>query len=154
MRHASDLDAIAEASHDAATTRWLSDPQLDSSRRATSLDQVEEAFQSASAAPLVIADVATGKAVGLVNLEFRSDERASVAYSVFPDRRGQGIAGRAVDLVASWAFDELAVEELLLEIDPENAPSIRVAHKCHFTPVGHGTGDPEYLRFVRRGPSG
>jgi RimJ/RimL family protein N-acetyltransferase len=154
MRQASDLDAIAEASYDAATMRWLGDPPLDASRRATSLDRVEEAFRSGGAAPLVIAEAPTGKAVGLVNLQFRSDERASIAYSVFPNRRGHGIAGRAVDLVARWAFDELEVQELQLELDPENAPSIRVAHKCHFMPVGHAAGKPEYLRFVRRGGSG
>jgi RimJ/RimL family protein N-acetyltransferase len=57
---------------------------------------------------------------------------ATIAYSVFPDRRGQGIAGRSVQLVTRWANEDLDVKELLLEIDSANRSLLRVAEKCGF----------------------
>ncbi len=99
------------------------------------MDRVDEAWRSGAAAPLVVADAATDEPVGLVNLQFRDDRTAAVAYSVFPQHRGRGIAPRAVRLVGPWARDELGVEELLLEAHDGNTASIRVAEKCGFSPA-------------------
>jgi RimJ/RimL family protein N-acetyltransferase len=130
------------------------DPPLDEAASASSLDRVAEAFRSGTAAPLVIADAKTDEPVGLINLQFRSDDVASIAYSVFPDRRGQGIAGRSVQLVAQWATEELEVKELRLEIDPANRSSLRVAEKCGFVPVASDAESTEGKRVfvLRRSP--
>lgn len=135
-RVARDVDAIARASHDPQTLRWLEDPPMDEEARRTSLDRVEARWRSGAAAPLVVADAVTDEAQGLVNLQFRSKTVASVAYSVFPEARGRGLAPRAVRLAVAWARTELGVTELLLEADSDNAASIRVAEKCGFEPVG------------------
>jgi len=87
----------------------------------------------------MIADAGTDEPVGLVNLEFRDDEVASVAYSVFPAYRGRGIAPRAVRLLTDWAFQGLALHQVLLEADQENLASVRVAEKCQFQPLGTRT---------------
>jgi RimJ/RimL family protein N-acetyltransferase len=135
-RHVADLDAIAAASRDPETLRWLDDPPMDAEARRTSMSRVEGAWRSGHAAPLTIADAVTDRAVGIINVQFRTDDVASVAYSVFPSRRGHGIASRAVLLVADWAFRDLGVTQLLLEADEANAASIRVAEKCQFYRTG------------------
>ncbi len=54
---------------------------------------------------------------------------------MFPASRGQGFASRAVRLVTSWAFRDIGLTSLLLEIDEANDASLKVAEKCQFGPV-------------------
>ncbi|MEU2610311.1 GNAT family N-acetyltransferase [Micromonospora sp. NPDC007271] len=143
-RRESDLDAIAAASRDPEIRRWLDDEPMDEQARRTSLARAEEAWRSGTAAPLTIADAVTDEPVGLINLQFRGDAEASVAYGVFPQRRGRGVAPRAVRLLAGWALADLALEQVILETDERNIASIRVAEKCGFHRVGtrvEATGD-------------
>jgi RimJ/RimL family protein N-acetyltransferase len=139
LRRAGDLDAIAAASHDPETRRWLEDTPMDAEARRTSMTRVAAAWRSGEAAPLVIADAGTDEPVGIINLQFRNDAPATVAYSVFPAHRGRGIASRAVRLLAGWAFGDLRLTRLLLEADEANAASIRVAEKCGFRRIGSRT---------------
>ena len=139
LRTASDIDAIAAASHDPEARRWLIDPPMDEAARRTSMARVAEAWQSGQAAPLVIADAVTNEPAGIVNLQFRDDQVASIAYGVFPADRGKGVAPRAVELLAHWAFHDLGLTRLLLEADEQNAASIRVAEKCRFQRVDSRT---------------
>lgn len=142
-RRACDLDAISAASHDPETQRWLTDPPMDAEARAASMERVAEAFRTGRSAPLVIADHENDAPIGLINLQFRDDHVATIAYSVFPAHRGRGVAPRAVRLMSQWAFGHLGVTELLLEIDPQNVASVRVAEKCGFEPAVHGpAGEP------------
>ncbi|MER5700852.1 GNAT family protein [Micromonospora sp. NPDC002296] len=136
LRQTSDLDAIAAASHDSETRRWLDDEPMSGEARRTSLARTDEAWRSGRGAPLVIVDAVTDEPVGIINLQFQSDDVATVAYSVFPENRGQGVAPRAVRLLARWALSDLRVKRLGLEADDENSASIRVAEKCHFQYVG------------------
>ena len=144
-RRESDLASIVAASHDPETDRWLDDdplvPIADDVAARAAMARVEDSWQSGRAAPLVVADAVTDEPVGLVNLQFRDDRVATVAYSVFPEHRGRGVAPRAVRLVTPWARDSLGVEELLLEAHDGNAASIRVAEKCGFTQVDESDGD-------------
>jgi RimJ/RimL family protein N-acetyltransferase len=140
FRRASDLDAIAVASYDHDTRRWLTDPPMDEEARAASMARVAEAFATGGSAPLMIADHRTSEPIGLINLQFRDDHVATIAYSVFPAHRGKGVAPRAVRLMAEWAFCRLGLTELLLEIDQENVASVRVAEKCGFEVAERGRG--------------
>jgi RimJ/RimL family protein N-acetyltransferase len=135
-RRDSDWDAICAASRDPETLRWLSDPPMDAGARAAAMARVAEAFRTGRSAPLVIADGATDQPIGLINVQFRDRRVPTIAYSVFPAYRGQGVAPRAVRLVVDWAFCDLGLRELRLEIDPGNIASLKVAHKCGFEPAG------------------
>lgn len=57
-------------------------------------------------------------------------------YWVAPGARGWGIAGRALALVTRWAFDDLGLAVLLLEIHPDNAPSLALAHAAGYHEAG------------------
>jgi GNAT acetyltransferase-like protein len=85
-----------------------------------------------AAAPLMIAEANTDRPCGLINLQVRGDDEATVAYQVFPAHRGHGVAARALELVTGWAFHDLRLSRLPLEIDEANTASIRVAQKCGF----------------------
>jgi RimJ/RimL family protein N-acetyltransferase len=130
LRKESDVAAIAAASHDPQTRRWLDDSPMGDQARRTSMARVEEAWRSGKSAPLVIADAGTDEPVGLINLRF--GDSTTVAYSVFPAHRGRGIAPRAVRLITDWAFADLGMNRLLLEADEANTASLRVAEKCQF----------------------
>lgn len=157
LRRASDLPAIAAASHDPETRRWLDDEPMDEAALGSSMSKVEEAWRTGQAAPLLIADATTDEPVGIINLQFRDDEVATVAYSVFPAHRGRGIAPRAVRLLAGWALSGLGLTRLLLEAAAENTSSVRVAEKCGFEPIGSrveatAEGRRPLLVFARTNP--
>lgn len=149
-RRACDLDAISAASYDPETRRWLTDPPMDAQARAASMQRVAEAFRTGRSAPLVIADGENNEPIGLINLQFRDDHVATIAYSVFPAHRGKGVAARAVRLMTEWAFGPLGLTELLLEIDPKNVASVRVAEKCGFEPAEPGADGNGKLVFAAR----
>ena len=49
-----------------------------------------------------------------------------------PAARGRGVATRAVELLAGWAFAELGLEALKITCDPANRGSRRVAERAGF----------------------
>ncbi len=68
-----------------------------------------------------------------VHLEMSEGE---VGYIVAPGARGRGVAGRAIRLLAGWAFTQVGLARLEAWIDVGNDASIRVAEKTGFTHEG------------------
>lgn len=62
----------------------------------------------------------------------RASEGTEIGYAVGPAHRGQGLAARAVRVMAAYAFDQLGVEYAFLELEAENAASVAVATKAGF----------------------
>jgi RimJ/RimL family protein N-acetyltransferase len=58
---------------------------------------------------------------------------AFVGYWLAAPARGRGVATRAVELLARWAFAELGLARLELTCGPDNHASQRVAERCGFT---------------------
>jgi RimJ/RimL family protein N-acetyltransferase len=131
-----DAEAIAAASHDPVTLQWMSDPARDAETVRASVPKVPAAWRAGRTAPMVIADAPTDRVAGLINVQFKAEDFTTVAYSVFPSERGRGFAPRAVRLVADWALGGLGLEHLHLEVEAENAASIRVAEKSGFARIG------------------
>ncbi|WP_326737920.1 GNAT family N-acetyltransferase [Streptomyces sp. NBC_01022] len=72
-----------------------------------------------------------GAALGEVMLR-RAPEGTELGYAVGPAHRGQGLAARAVRVMAAYAFEELGAEQVILELEAENASSVAVATKTGF----------------------
>lgn len=75
-------------------------------------------------------------------------------YWVAPGARGRGIASHALRLLTGWAFAELGLGVILLEIRPQNAPSMAVAvaagyHEAGALDVNLETGKQHGLIFSR-----
>jgi RimJ/RimL family protein N-acetyltransferase len=95
-------------------------------------------WTSATDVEFVIADAAHAEPLGLITLRIaeRDPGLAAVGYWLRPEARGRGAATVAVQLIARWAFDELAVQRLELTTAPENVASQRVAERAGFTREG------------------
>jgi RimJ/RimL family protein N-acetyltransferase len=87
---------------------------------------------------LVIADPQTDEligSVGIVALDAAIGE-AEIGYWVAAEHRRRGIATRAVDLLARWALTDGGFRRVVLQIDPDNVHSRRVAEKAGFAYEG------------------
>lgn len=83
------------------------------------------------AAILLAITVDGGAPLGEVMLR-RAPEGTELGYAVGPAHRGQGLAARAVRVMASYAFDRLGAERVILELEAENASSVAVALRSGF----------------------
>nr|BBA84079.1 GCN5 family acetyltransferase [Streptomyces lavendulae] len=80
----------------------------------------------------------------------RSPEGTEIGYAVGPAHRGQGLAARAVRVMAAYAFEEWGSEQVILEVEAENTASVAVAGKAGFTllDVPAITGEEKGRPFV------
>lgn len=72
-----------------------------------------------------------GAPLGEVMLR-RAPEGTELGYAVGPAHRGQGLAARAVRVMAAYAFEQLGARQVILELEAENAASVAVATKAGF----------------------
>ncbi len=75
-----------------------------------------------------------GAAVGLVQATVTS-ERALIAYMLFTGATGRGLASEAVARVVRHLFDDLAVTDVIAEIDTRNTRSVALITRLGFRPV-------------------
>lgn len=73
-----------------------------------------------------------GAPLGEVMLR-RAPEGTEIGYAIGPAHRGQGLAARAVRVMAAHAFGQLGVEQVILELEADNAPSVAVARRTGFS---------------------
>ncbi|MEU4243194.1 GNAT family N-acetyltransferase [Actinoplanes sp. NPDC026619] len=85
-------------------------------------------------AEMVIVDAATGTPAGEIALFYQEPVtgQAMIGYSMLPAFRGRGLATRAAQLVALWAFAETDVARLIAGTLPTNVGSQRVLEKAGF----------------------
>lgn len=133
LRDERDVPSIVSASTDPETRQWLDDEPLTSEQQGDLVYRAEEQWRTGRGAPFVIADGASDRALGLVNVQFGEDEEvAGLAVSVFPEARGRGVASRALRLAAKWATLELGLQRVYAEAASDNIASIRAIEKAGF----------------------
>ena len=59
-----------------------------------------------------------------------------VGYILHPDQWGQGLAGEAVGASIDQVFSTRAIDELIADVDPGNAASIRLLERLGFIQTG------------------
>ena len=102
------------------------------------IDTYVDAWAEGSRAGFAIVDAATDEFLGmvaLVQIDLALGE-GEIGYIVAPAARGRGVAGRAILLLARWAFRDVGLERLEAWIDVANEPSKRVAEGAGFTYEG------------------
>ncbi|MCM2412505.1 GNAT family N-acetyltransferase [Streptomyces sp. RKAG290] len=72
-----------------------------------------------------------GAPLGEVMLR-RAPEGTEIGYVIGPAHRGQGLAARAVRVIAAYAFEQLDVEQVILELEADNSASVAVAVRTGF----------------------
>ena len=78
------------------------------------------------------------RAIGTVSVSdpHWDEKRASLGYWVIASERRKGVAARAAALARDWAFGELGLERLDLEIEPANEGSAALARALGAEPTG------------------
>ncbi|WP_329303487.1 GNAT family N-acetyltransferase [Streptomyces sp. NBC_00659] len=89
-------------------------------------------FRAEGTVILLAITVDGGAPLGEVMLR-RAPEGTEIGYAVGPAHRGQGLALRAVRVMAAYAFEQMGAEQVILELEAENAASVAVATKAGFT---------------------
>jgi RimJ/RimL family protein N-acetyltransferase len=128
-----DAPAVARACDDPETARFI--PLLPSPySEADALEYIGSVRGDEGRRARAVVDARTGELLGAIDV--RLGERGSIGYWIAPWARGQGVATRALVLLARWAVMEAGVERLELTTHPANAASQRVAEKAGFTREG------------------
>jgi RimJ/RimL family protein N-acetyltransferase len=99
------------------------------------IDTYVNAWEDGSRAGFAIVDEATQAFLGmaaLVQVQLDMGE-GELGYIVAPGARGRGVAGRAIKLLAGWAFREVGLVRLEAWIDVANEPSKVAAERAGFT---------------------
>ncbi len=111
----------------------------------------DRGWEDGSRAGFAILDGASGAFLGMIAfVALRLDSlEAEVGYIVAPEVRRQGVAGRALELLTRWGFEELRLERIELRAGLDNPASLRVAERCGY--VREGTLRGVHLKGVRRG---
>lgn len=82
-------------------------------------------------------DAETGVLAGGCEIRIvRGEGTAEMSYWTFPAWRRRGLATRAVRLACAWAFAELGMSRMELQIEPDNVASRRVAEAAGFREEG------------------
>ncbi|MER5734922.1 MULTISPECIES: GNAT family N-acetyltransferase [unclassified Streptomyces] len=126
-----DLDAMPDLFDDPEVAYWtpLASP-FDREAAATRL--VRDRKLRAEGTTILLAITLDGGApLGEVMLR-RLPDGVELGYAVGPAHRGQGLAARAVRVMAAYAFEQLGAERAVLELEAENAASVAVATKAGF----------------------
>jgi precorrin-6A synthase len=133
-----DAPAVRAVYSEADIRKWMGwDAELpDEAEARANLARAAASWREGTWAVFRLADAATDKVVGGVNLRFGEHDIAEVSYFLSAAVRGRGIATRAVRLVTRWAFDELGIERVELRAHPDNLASVRVAERAGFTREG------------------
>jgi [ribosomal protein S5]-alanine N-acetyltransferase len=133
-----DARAVMDAYQDQAIQRWHV-------QRAESVAEAQEwiagwqgAWAAETGAHWAVTDAESGILLGRVALKHLkfSDGTADVAYWTVPAARGKGVCPRAVEAMASWAFEVAGFHRLDLEHAMANTGSCRVAGKAGFAVEG------------------
>jgi RimJ/RimL family protein N-acetyltransferase len=121
---------VAALDGDEDVARWtrIPSPYTEGDAREFITGTSERAF--------AVCDAATGDLIGGIGAREYDEDVVEVGYWVRADRRGQGVAPRALRLVTRWAIEELGAGRVQLITAPDNVGSRRVAEKVGFRREG------------------
>jgi RimJ/RimL family protein N-acetyltransferase len=145
-----DIDPLVRACADPLIPKFTYWPSgLTPDQAMERLDWAEHGRLEGTRLELAVADPGSDELLGFIGLapDWR-DMRASLFYWTASWARGRGVARRALELLADWAFHELALGRLELETDADNVASQRVAEAAGFQ--REGTLRSRHLRLDGR----
>lgn len=164
LRHPVDADVpalFAVFSDDEVMRYWSRPPMRDVAEAQALLEDIRSCFRERSLFQWGVARVEDDRVVGtctLFNLDPRN-RRAEIGYALARDCWGQGLMSEALGALVAHAFGPLGLARLEADVDPRNAPSIRIIEKLGFVRegllrerwrVGGETQDSLILGLLRR----
>lgn len=83
-----------------------------------------------------VTELPAAELIGLLDIRlarpYLAKGQASIEYGVYPERRGFGLATRAVILGCRYLAALGTVEEAVIRVDPGHTPSVAVARRARF----------------------
>ena len=135
-----DVPALYEIFSDAVVTRYWSRPPLPHAAAAAALlAEIRRGFAERTLFQWGIARRADDRVIGTCTLAALSTphRRAELGYALGRTHWSRGYADEALHALLDFAFDTLALHRLEADVDPRNAPSIRVLERLGFRREGH-----------------
>lgn len=135
----SDVPALFAVFSDEQVMRyWSTPPMREVADAQALLDEIRSCFVQRSLFQWGVARVEDNRVVGtctLFNLD-RRNRRAEVGYALASDCWGQGLMTEALGALIAYAFGPLDLTRLEADVDPRNAPSIRIVERLGFVREG------------------
>jgi len=136
----SDAEALEPACGDPSICRFTTVPERYTQREAEAWI-ARQHRRLADGAAIVLAIVPAGSEapvgmIGLFGLD-QGTQSARFGYWLIRSFRGRGFAASAARLLARWACETLSLETLLIDAEPENKASQRVAHALGAPRIGN-----------------
>lgn len=135
-----DVDALFRIFGDPELTRYWGHPALADRAAAESL--VEEIRAGAHSGELLQWGIRPGGNADLIgtctlsSLD-RQNRRAEIGAALAPEHHGRGYAEEAVRAVIDHGFGELGLHRITADVDPRNAPALRLVEHLGFRKEGH-----------------
>jgi RimJ/RimL family protein N-acetyltransferase len=168
-----DVDWITETLSNAPdVSRWTRVPSPYEREHALQFLDMSAAGRAAGTdASFLVCDAVSGTPLGAVGIHrlgvavepWSSFLPAEIGYWLAPSARGRGVVTRSVDLVSTWALQDLGHPWVMIQVLDGNDVSRRVADRAGFEFVGSFTplpddGDPcargiPLHRYVRHAPA-
>jgi [ribosomal protein S5]-alanine N-acetyltransferase len=156
-----DVPALREACGDERIMRFTTVPGVFTEEAATGwIHRQQRHAERGTAMVLAIIDAAERFPVGMVGLFGLDggDQTARLGYWLLDHARGRGLATAAARALTDWAFDRLGLNEVLIDREPANLASARVAEKLGARKAGvrlvqYQGSEVELIRYVISRPS-
>jgi len=135
-----DVPALFAIFGDPVVCRYWSRPTLPDVPAARELQrEIERHFTDRSLFQWGIADRNTDRMVGTCTLASLSvtHRRAEIGYALARSVWGKGFVTEALPTLLKFAFETLGLHRIEADVDPRNAPSIRVLDRLGFQREGH-----------------
>jgi RimJ/RimL family protein N-acetyltransferase len=134
-----DVDALHGIFGDARVTRyWSTPPFPDRSAAVEYLEKVREGFRRRELFQWGVARRADDAVIGTCTLA-RLDSvqrRAELGFALAFGEWGRGLMSEALGVLLEFAFGRLALRRVEADVDPRNAPSIRLLERLGFQREG------------------
>lgn len=117
---------------------WSSPPMTDPEQAAGYIEHIGAWFARRGGMQWGIVERDHDRVIGTTTLCAFSLEhrRCEIGYALAADHWHRGLAGEALGAVLDFAFDTLGFERIEADIDPRNAPSIRLVERLGFQREG------------------
>ena len=117
---------------------WGHEPYTDPQQAADMITDRIKWWDSGDSICFVIEERASGRAIGTISLFsiHESSRRAEIGYILNRDYWRQGLANEGVSAAIDYAFNQLNLNRLEADIDPENSASAALLSKLGFTLEG------------------
>ena len=132
---AADTEAVFSLFSDSVVTRYLNRlPMTTLADAAALIERATAEYTGGTALRLGLVLAGNDRVIGTGNLLHFDwpSRRAEVGYALAQPYWGRGLAGEATTAVIEYGFETLDLHRIEAELDPRNAPSLRVLERLGF----------------------